>query len=179
MWMSKWDHDFSEAVGARLEPMMAAAKTVGALRRIQAIYFRARYKDTAEQVASRTGLSLQTVRNLHSAWRHRGEEALEIKGKGGRRRENLTIEEERALLLAHRGQAERGGILEVSKIHRACEEALGEKQALSTTYRMLHRHGWRKIAPRPKHPKGDAKAQEAFKKTGRRSLKKQSKKPTQ
>ena len=176
--MSKWSYDFSEAVADRLEARMAAAETVGALRRIQAIYFRARYKDTAEQVAFRTGLSLQTVRNLHSAWRHRGEEALEIKGKGGRWRENLTIEEERALLLAHRRQAERGGILEVSKIHRACEEALGKKQALSTTYRMLHRHGWRKIAPRPKHPKGDAEAQEAFKKTGRRSSKKQNKKPT-
>jgi len=174
--MSKWAYDFSDAVADGLEPRMAVAKTVGALRRIQAIYFRARYKDTAEQVAFRTGLSLQTVRNLHSAWRRKGEAALEIKSKGGRWRENLTIEEERTLLLAHRRQAERGGILEVSRIHRACEEALGEKQALSTTYRMLHRHGWRKIAPRPKHPKGDPAAQEAFKKTGLRSSKKQNKK---
>jgi len=30
---------------------------------------------------------------------------------------------------------------------------------------MLERHGWRKIAPRPSHPKADPQAQEAFKKT--------------
>jgi len=30
---------------------------------------------------------------------------------------------------------------------------------------MLHRHGWKKLVPRPKHPKSDKKAQEDFKKT--------------
>jgi hypothetical protein len=29
---------------------------------------------------------------------------------------------------------------------------------------MLARHGWRKIVPRPKHPKADTDAQEEFKK---------------
>jgi len=175
--MSKWTYDFSEGVAARLEKRLEEAKTAGELRRIQAIYFRARYKDTAAQVAVRTGLSLQTVRNLHSAWRHQGEAILEIKQKGGRFRENLTLEEERALLERHSKQAMRGGILEASVIHRACEEALGEPQALSTTYRMLHRHGWRKITPRPKHPTSDPAAQEAFKKTGRPSLRKRRRKP--
>jgi hypothetical protein len=31
-------------------------------------------------------------------------------------------------------------------------------------YRALHRQGWRKIAPRPKHPKANEEAREAFKK---------------
>jgi hypothetical protein len=30
---------------------------------------------------------------------------------------------------------------------------------------MLHRHGWRKLMPRPFHPKRDLAAQNAFKKT--------------
>jgi transposase len=175
--MSKWAYDFSDAVADGLEPRMAKAQSVGELRRLQAIYFRARYKESAEQIAKRTGLALQTVRNLHSAWRHQGEAALEIRNKGGRFHENLTVAEEEALLEQHSKQARRGGILEVSKIHRACEEALGDKQALSTTYRMLHRHGWRKITPRPRHPQGDPAAQEAFKKTGRQSSRKPKKKP--
>jgi hypothetical protein len=36
---------------------------------------------------------------------------------------------------------------------------------LSTIYRFLRRHNWRKIAPRPIHPKADKEAQESFKKT--------------
>jgi hypothetical protein len=35
----------------------------------------------------------------------------------------------------------------------------------STVYRMLARHGWRKLAPRPRHRKADAVRQQAFKKT--------------
>ena len=33
-----------------------------------------------------------------------------------------------------------------------------------TVYNLLHRHGWRKLMPRPFHPKRDF-AQNAFKKT--------------
>ena len=76
----------------------------------------------------------------------------------------MTLGEEIALLQAYQLQAEQGSILEVSKIHQDCESKTGKKFALSTTYRLLHRHGWRKIAPRPKHPKADVEAQHDFKK---------------
>jgi hypothetical protein len=46
------------------------------------------------------------------------------------------------------------------------EQALGRKVPKSTVYRMLARHGWRKVVPRPRHPKFDAVVQTAFKKTG-------------
>jgi hypothetical protein len=35
----------------------------------------------------------------------------------------------------------------------------------STVYDLLARHGWRKLMPRPFHPKRDVAAQDAFKKT--------------
>ena len=31
-------------------------------------------------------------------------------------------------------------------------------------YDLLHRHGWRKVVPRPQHPQADRKKQAAFKK---------------
>ena len=34
----------------------------------------------------------------------------------------------------------------------------------STVYNLLHRHGWRKLMPRPFHPKRNLAAQNAFKK---------------
>jgi Winged helix-turn helix len=38
-------------------------------------------------------------------------------------------------------------------------------------YRLLNRHGWRKLVPRPVHPKANKEEQEQFKKTLRRRLK--------
>ena len=40
----------------------------------------------------------------------------------------------------------------------------GKAVARSTVYRLLERHGWRKVVPRPRHPKADVAAQAAFKK---------------
>jgi len=175
--MSKHKYDFSHEVALRMAALMPEAKSAMELRRIQAIYFRARYDEMAEEIAGRTGLKVQTIRNLHSAWLREGDAILAAGKKGGRYRELLTVEQERLLIEAHRARAERGGILEVSIIHRAYEQAVGKKVAKSTVYRMLHRHGWRKIAPRRRHPNADKEAQEAFKKTGRNWSRKPGKKP--
>jgi transposase len=171
-------YDFSDAVADRLEPFLKEARSCAELRRIQAIYFRARYKDNAAKVAERTGLKLQTVRNLHSAWRHRGEAMLDLKPKGGRYHEHQSIEEEHAFIAPFLEDAKAGHVLEVSKIHRALEEKIGTKLRVQNTYNLLHRHGWRKITPRPKHPQGDVAEQEAFKKTLAHSFSKPRKKPT-
>jgi hypothetical protein len=37
--------------------------------------------------------------------------------------------------------------LEVSRVKAAYEQALGRKVPKSTVYRMLARHGWRKVVP--------------------------------
>lgn len=167
--MSRWLHGFSEVEADRLEVLLTEASSKEALRRIQVIYFRARFKDTAAEVAERTGLKLGTVRNLHSRWRKEGEGSLELKRKGGRHHAYLSHEEEREWLAASFGEeAIRGGILEVSAVKRAYEAKIGQTVYLTTIYDLLHRHGWRKIAPRPQHPKADIAAQEAFKKTGRK-----------
>lgn len=171
-------YNFSAAVALRMEALMREAKSAIELRRIQAIYFRARYGEMAEEISGRTGLKVQSIRNLHSAWLREGDAVLEAGNKGGRYHEHLTLEQERSLIEGHRAKAEKGGILEVSIIHRAYEQMVGKKVAKSTVYRMLHRHGWRKIAPRPRHPKADKEAQEAFKKTGRNLSQKPKKKPT-
>ena len=47
----------------------------------------------------------------------------------------------------------------------AYEKAIGHATSDSTVYNLLHRQGWRKLMPRPFHPKRDLAAQNAFKKT--------------
>jgi transposase len=84
---------------------------------------------------------------------------------GGRRYGYMTIEQERQFLSKFIDQASRGGILVVSEIQRAFEAIVGHKVAHTTIYRMLDRHDWRTIIPRPRHPKSSTEAQEGFKKT--------------
>ena len=62
----------------------------------------------------------------------------------------------------------------MQEIWRAFEQRVGHKVDDSTIYRLLGRHGWRKLMPRPRHPQADQQAQEQFKKTLKRRLKRPS-----
>lgn len=86
---------------------------------------------------------------------------------GGRRYGYMTIEQEWQFLSKFLEEAEHGGILVVSEIKRAFESIVGRKVAKTTIYRMLARHDWRTIVPRPRHPKSSEEAQEGFKKTAK------------
>jgi Winged helix-turn helix len=57
-----------------------------------------------------------------------------------------------------------GGVLIVSSIKQALEARLGRAVALSSVYNLLHRHGWRKLAPDTRHPKAEFASQEQWKK---------------
>ncbi|MDR1083556.1 MAG: winged helix-turn-helix domain-containing protein [Deltaproteobacteria bacterium] len=46
-------------------------------------------------------------------------------------------------------------------------EAAGQAVAVSTTNRLLRRHGWRKVKPDTKHLKSDPSIQEEFKKNSK------------
>ena len=88
---------------------------------------------------------------------------------GGRRRQLLSIEEEQQFLEPWTKEAEAGGVLVVPPIHEALEKRLGRTVPASTVYRMLARHGWRKVTTDTCHPKRDEQAQENFKKNSTRS----------
>jgi transposase len=85
--------------------------------------------------------------------------------RGGRRYGYMTIEQERQFLSGFLEKAGNGGILVVSEIQRAFEAQVGHEVAQSTIYRMLDRHDWRTIIPRPRHKESNPEAQEGFKKT--------------
>lgn len=153
----------------RLEQMMREATTAAELRRIHCVYLRAALGLAPEQIAVATGLKKNTVQLLQSAYLREGAQVLEGPGRGGRRHQNLTVEQEARLIEPFEAVAREGGVLEVGPIKAAYECEIGHAVPKSTVYRMLARHGWRKLAPRPRHPKGDAHAREAWKKNSPRS----------
>jgi transposase len=119
----------------------------------------------ADVLARHCAVSKATVHAVISRYNRLGLAAVETLGKGGRRRQYLTLEEEQEFLAPFFAQAERGEIAMVGQIWRAFEQCVGHAVDDSTIYRLLHRHGWRKEVPRPRHPKSDRETQEQFKKT--------------
>ena len=119
---------------------------------------------TQPLIAAAMGVSLSTVNRAHMAYDHGGLEALKPRPSGGRKRENMTLEDEKALLARFAKAAGAGEMLNVHDLKAAYEKAIGHETSKSTIYNLLARHGWRKLMPRPFHPRRDRAAQNAFKK---------------
>ena len=120
---------------------------------------------TQPAIAAAMGVSLSTVNRAHMAFDHGGIKALKPKPIGGRQRENMTVAEERVLLARFAKAAGAGEMLNIHDLKAAYEKAIGHETSNSTVYNLLARHGWRKLMPRPFHPKRNIAAQNSFKKT--------------
>jgi transposase len=93
-----------------------------------------------------------------------GVSALIEPKRGGRRRQLMTLEEEKNFLASFLENAQKGLVLVVNEIKEALEQKLGHTVHKTTVYRILYRHGWRKIVPGKNHPKRDKEAAEDLKK---------------
>jgi transposase len=119
----------------------------------------------AEEIARHCGVSKAVVHQVISSYNRLGPSAVETAGKGGRRHQYLTVQEEHDFLAPFFERAERGEIATTAEIWHAFEARIGHQVDDSTIYRLLTRHGWRKLMPRPKHPHAQPEEQERFKKT--------------
>jgi len=133
------------------------------IKRAQAIYLPNELGMSYEETAQALQCTRRTVSNLRRSFYRVVMLERPILPPGGRKHENLTIEEELAFLEEMSGEAEAGRISTVVKIHKEYEKRIGKKANPSTVYRLLKRHGWRKLEPRRQHPDSDPQAQEAFK----------------
>jgi transposase len=125
---------------------------------------------TQPGIAAAMGVSLSTVNRAHMAFDHGGIKALKPKPIGGRRRENMTLAQEKALLARFAKAAGTGEMLNIHDLKAAYEKAIGHETSNSTIYNLLARHGWRKLMPRPYHPQRDLAAQHDFKKASFHAL---------
>jgi transposase len=119
----------------------------------------------AAEIAKHTATTVAMVHQVISTYNRLGGAAVETAGKGGRRHQSLTLEEEGAFLAPFFSRAEKGEIATAGEIKVAFEAQMGQEVDASTIYRLLNRHGWRKPVPRPLHPKANPEAQGQVKKT--------------
>lgn len=113
-----------------------------------------------KDIANKTDFAQTYVTELAAKYRKHGIDAICGNNYKGNRR-NIGFDEEATLLEAFKTKAESGQVIEVSEIKKAYEEACGI--TLSDTsgqiYRVLKRHGWRKVMPRSKHPNKASEAE--------------------
>ena len=57
------------------------------------------------------------------------------------------------ILAPFKARAEKGELVEISEIAKAYQSAVDHHISRGQIYCVLHRHGWRKVMPRSKHPK--------------------------
>jgi transposase len=118
----------------------------------------------AEEIALHTGVSTTTVHRVIARYNRIGPASIEPSAKGGRHHDYLTFEQEQTFLQPFFARAERGEIATVEHIQQAFEAQVKHQVHRTSIYRLLHRHGWRKLAPRSRHPKANQEEQDAFQK---------------
>ena len=107
---------------------------------------------TAKEIHQITGYHPAYVSTLVSKYIHGGLEAI-TGNHYKRNRRNIQVEEEAELLRPFEEKAEKGQIVETSKIKEAYEKRVGHKIGSGQIDRVLKRQGWRKVMPRSRHPK--------------------------
>jgi transposase len=88
----------------------------------------------AEDIAKHCGVSKATVHQVISSYNREGKAAIETAGKGGRRHQYLTPEEEQQFLAPFFVRAEKGEIATAAEIQQAFEARVGQEVDDSTMY---------------------------------------------
>ena len=144
-------YKFSQEEIAKIEQVRGENKDKRAEARLKALELRAKGMASAE-VSEATGFHPAYVTALVRKYREGGIEAIAGNHYGGNRR-NMSIEKEAEILSPFKARAERGEQVEVSEIKAAYQAQVDHPIGNSQIYFVLHRHGWRKVMPRSRHPK--------------------------
>ena len=140
------EEEVSEIVKARKKNNVKQVE-----RRLKALELRAKGK-SAEEVAAACDYHPAYITTLVAKYRKGGLEAIVGNHYSGNRR-NMSFAEEAAILEPFRKDAEAGKQVEISEIEAAYRKAVGHSIGTGQIYYVLHRHGWRKVMPRSRHPK--------------------------
>ena len=144
------NYKFSNEEMAAIKAARRETKDKRADARLKALELRAEGMELSE-VSQATGFHAAYVSQLVAKYRDHGLEAISGNHYGGNHR-NMSFEEEAAILAPFKARAEKGELVEISEIETAYQQAVGHSIGTSQIYYVLHRHGWRKVMPRSRHP---------------------------
>lgn len=133
-------------------------------KRILAVFLFIIEKKPAKEISKIVNSPPGTIYNWTYSYNKHGIEGLLSKKKGGRRRETMSVENEKNFLGQIADDASTGIILTANKIILKLKNVISESVSKSYIYDLLKRNKWRKVAPRPQNPKTSKEIQDNFKK---------------
>ena len=133
------------------EAMRHCKDNVNAYRRMEAVALRGEGKSNAE-IGPITGFHPDWVSQLVSRYCNEGIDSLYRDGRQGGNHQNLSNEQEKALLKEFEKAADLGQVITPGEIKKRYDEILGRETKPTFIYAVLKRHDWRKVMPRSKHP---------------------------
>ena len=144
-------YEISESQLLEIETARKKNRNKNVERRLYVLVMRAEGR-SLEEISEKTGYHISTASKLIARYMRDGISAIaENHYKGNRR--NMSFEEEAAILAPFIERAEREEMVDIKEIAAAYQKAVPHKISDTQIYYVLHRHGWRKIMPRSRHPK--------------------------
>ena len=147
--------------------LLSKSQDADEVRTLQAVVFPLEFGMSIQATARAVGRSVRWTTKARNRFISAGGLPAEAR-PAMRCRALMTEAEEAAFLEPFLEAALRGGVLVVGSIRAALEAKLGRPVAKATTYNILHRHDWRKLAPDRRHVSADPAAQEEWKKNSAR-----------
>ena len=140
--MARKSH-ISENIAQMAKDATRVANDAHELRKAQAVLLPALFSLDLVATGTAIGRSKASVCRLQAEFRADCAGApITPKKRGGRRRQNMSIEEEARFLEPFFQKEREGQPLVVPEIRKAYETAIGKEIPASTVYRLLARHGW-------------------------------------
>ena len=164
----------SRPIRINLKLVAQAKRTVKATQHLDeyrsalAVLLPAQLGLTLKRTAELLGVGTASVNRMQSRLQGALTAASPGRNWGGRRQALLTLEEEIQFLQPWAEKAKAAGLLVLSPIRAALSERIGYPVKASVVWRLLERHGWRKVAPDTRHPKNDPRIMTAWKKNSRK-----------
>ena len=144
-------YNFTESDREKIEKARKTNRDKQIENRLKVLLMRCDGKKQKE-VAEVTGFVRSHICSIIRKYFEEGLEAISEKHYKPNRH-NMSFEEENEFLSAYVEQAKQGYILCVKEIEEAYIAKVGHSIGGSQIYRVLKRHGWRKVMPRSRHPK--------------------------
>ena len=135
-----------EGAVEKLRAEMKQARTKDHYRRLLCVWMRVALGMPSRQIGPIVSWSAERVRVVQRSYLRQGESAFKRPGQGGRRRQNLSLRAERQFLAQLLEETRPNAILDARFIQAAYEKRVGHTVKDSVIYRLLARHGWRRMA---------------------------------
>jgi len=153
---------------AKAKETVKTTQSLDAFRSALAVLLPAKVGLTLEETAAMLGVGTASINRLQARLSTDRTASTTKRNWGGRRKSLLTLKEEVEFLKPWAEQAKDAGLIVLSPIRAALAQRVGQPVKASVVWRLLARHGWRKVAPDTRHPKNDPEVMATWKKNFRK-----------